>query len=100
MIDEKEIKKLADLSRINIDPEEIRGFQKDIDSILQYVGQIKEVSLKEKITSQRSVNILRDDSFPHDSGFFSEDLLDRAPKREGDYFKVKKILAGDSDFEI
>jgi Asp-tRNA(Asn)/Glu-tRNA(Gln) amidotransferase C subunit len=35
---------------------------------------------------------MRDDSVTHTPGEFTEDILNNAPDREGNYLKVKKIL--------
>ena len=35
---------------------------------------------------------MRVDENPHESGEFSDDLLAEAPKRKGDYVKVKKVM--------
>lgn len=94
MITKEEIQKLADLSRISITDEEKEQFGKEIDSILNYVTQIKEANIS--FDAQDAVgsvkNIMREDQPSHDSGIFTEEILDEAPKREGNYIKVKKIL--------
>lgn len=38
------------------------------------------------------VNVMREDTEPHESGIYTEKLLSAAPQREGQYIKVKKIL--------
>ena len=43
MISKDDIKKLADLARIEIEDSELEGLAKEVDSILGYVGQIKSV---------------------------------------------------------
>ena len=94
MISIKEIEKLAELSRIALSDDEKSALQKDMGSILEYVDQIKSVSagalVEQKMGSVK--NIFREDSNPHKSGIFSDDLLAAAPNREGNYVKVKKIL--------
>ena len=44
MISKEEIKKLADLARIDIKDEEIEGLRGEMDAILDYVGQVKSVT--------------------------------------------------------
>ena len=94
MMSIKEIDKLAELSRLALAPEEKEELRKDMDSILGYVEQIQKVSSKvsgdKKTGSLR--NVLRADLKPHESGIFTEVLLSAAPKREGDYVRVKKII--------
>ncbi len=94
MISLKDIEKLADLSRIALAPEEMESLRKSMDSILGYVEQVNKVSAdagSEKKTGLLR-NIMREDSNPHESGIYTEALASAAPKREGDYVKVKKIL--------
>jgi aspartyl-tRNA(Asn)/glutamyl-tRNA(Gln) amidotransferase subunit C len=92
MITKEQIKGLADLSRIELTDEETEKLTKDVDSILVYVGQIKDAvgDLKFSIPDQR--NIMRDDVVTNVSGQYTETLLNSAPARDGQYVEVKKIL--------
>lgn len=96
MIEIKDIKKLAELSRISISQDEKEIFLKDIGSILNYVDQIKKVVGTQEATAPREegelVNIFREDEHYHDSGLFTKDLLESAPEKKDGYIKVKKIL--------
>lgn len=94
MITVKDIEKLAELARISIPEVEKEGLVKEIDSILTYVEQIKTAS--QNVVNEQSVgsvsNVMREDDGSHESGLYTEKILKEAPRREGDYFKVKKIL--------
>jgi len=93
MIKKEELAKLATLSRIVLTQEEESAFQDDIEAILGYVKDIEDARLKEVLPSAGAVrNIFRSDDEFHESGIYTEELLDAAPKREGDYIKVKRIL--------
>jgi aspartyl-tRNA(Asn)/glutamyl-tRNA(Gln) amidotransferase subunit C len=93
MISRDEIKKLANLARIKITPEEEETLSKDMGNILEYVNQIQNVSARDQQTEKQPVrNVMRDDSTPHESGIHTEAILAEAPERDGDYVKVKKIL--------
>ena|SRR5258708_7530584 len=99
MIEIKEIEKLAELSHIRLTDAEKVQMQKEIGSILGYIDQIKNVSGdisaatdREKQAKQKVRNVLREDIAPHESGIHTEAILADAPKREGNYLKVKKIL--------
>ena len=91
-ITKKDVKNLADLARIEIDDKETGKMTKEIDSILVYVGQIKEV----KVTSEKVVlklhNVMRDDVVTNAPNQYAEKILRNAPAREKSYLKVKKIL--------
>ncbi len=100
MIEIKDIEKLAELARLEIPQDEKESFRKDVDSILQYVSQIQEafvLSTDAKITQNLPDadivhNVMREDNNTHESGIFTETLLNEVPQREGNYVKVKKIL--------
>ena len=95
MITFHEIEKLASLSCLTLTEEEKIMFQKEIDSILTYVDQIKEISEEEEAKDrvQNEVrNVLREDTDPHLQGLYTDAILKNVPEREGDYIKVKKIL--------
>ena len=96
MIEIKDIEKMAELSRINVSDDEKEAFLKDMESILDYVGQIKSVAgmADQAIISGEGElkNVFREDENCHDAGLFTEDLLKTAPEKEGAYIKVKKIM--------
>lgn len=94
MISTEEIEKLANLSRLALSEDEKAGLRKEFDSILGYVEQVQKISVatfSEKVTGTFR-NVMREDVNPHESGIFTEELLATAPKREGQYIRVKKIL--------
>ncbi|MGB8815629.1 MAG: Asp-tRNA(Asn)/Glu-tRNA(Gln) amidotransferase subunit GatC [Minisyncoccia bacterium] len=94
MLEIKDIEKLATLARIKLTDEEKVTFLKEIDPILGYVAQLKEVS--EKISNTKKVgehrNIIRSDENMAESGFYTEVVVAEMPESEGNYLKVKKIL--------
>ena len=89
---EEDIKKLANLVRIEISDEEAEKLTPEIDSVLGYVGQIKNATGDTEKTVHKLHNVLRDDVVVNKEGEYTESLLEAAPSREGDYVKVKKIL--------
>jgi aspartyl-tRNA(Asn)/glutamyl-tRNA(Gln) amidotransferase subunit C len=89
----KDVKKLAELSRIHLSDSEAVELGNSLDSILHYVEQVKQMSSDTNVEATfYSKNALREDINPNESGLSKEKLLASAPKREGDYVKVKKIL--------
>lgn len=94
-ISKGEIEKLAELSRLALSEEEKERMRGEFDSILEYIAAIQEISASamERIPSiVARINVMREDVNPHESGIHTEMLLASAPKREGDYIRVKKIL--------
>ena len=106
MISIDDINNLARLARIELDNEEKIKLQKDMESILGYVGQLSKVNLtpspspKErgapspsgKAGDEALVNIMREDAVTTVSGEYTQAALINAPKREGDYLAVKAIF--------
>jgi aspartyl-tRNA(Asn)/glutamyl-tRNA(Gln) amidotransferase subunit C len=96
MIQIEDIKKLAELSRIEVPEEELKELAGDIESILEYISQIQGVASAEIIPEAgEHRNIMREDGTPHESKKHTETLLKAAPKREEGYVKVKKIISQD-----
>lgn len=94
-MNKEEVLKLAKLARIEVTDAEAESLTKEIDSILNYVSEIKSVSTEHQQPTTNDFalkNVFREDKEPHTSGAYTEVLLNQAPSREGSYFKVKKIL--------
>lgn len=88
---------MAELARIEIKEEELESLRGEIDSILDYVGQIKEVTgtvppLDYKRGLGGVINVMREDNKPNESGVYTEALVAEFPESEKGYLKVKKIL--------
>ncbi len=97
MITREEIAKLANLSRLKLSEDEITHMQKDMGAILAYVDKLKSAPITESgPVMSVNKNVLREDTDAHAGGAFTKKLIDLAPRKEGSYFKVKKILGGSS----
>ena len=92
MVNKEEIINLANLARIKITDEEAESLSSELDSILDYVGQIKNAKTSEVLNNPVLKNIMREDVPTNEDGEYTEDILNNAPSREGKYLKVKKIL--------
>ncbi|MEI7480349.1 MAG: Asp-tRNA(Asn)/Glu-tRNA(Gln) amidotransferase subunit GatC [bacterium] len=93
MIDINEVKKLAELARIEMTDEEIANFTKEIDPILGYVVQIQQVTGSNATrTIPEHRNITRPDENPNESFSNTEKIVAEFPRKEGNLLKVKKIL--------
>ena len=90
----EDIEHLARLARIELTEEEKEQFAGEFDGIIHYVEQLKDIAASdsgEKKTGPH-YNVLREDTKPHGAGMYTEDLLNAAPSREGQYLSVKKII--------
>ncbi|MEI6478990.1 MAG: aspartyl/glutamyl-tRNA amidotransferase subunit C [bacterium] len=93
MISKDDIKKLAILSRLEISDGELESVSKEIGSILEYVGTIDSaIAGEENIDAPVIYNNLREDEDPNETGKETETLLSSAPKRDGNFVKVKKVM--------
>ena len=94
----KEIKKLADLARIDIEEKELKEIAEDFGSILAYVGQVQEISkLNEKSLNKQPKdyflhNVMRDDIAINKRGEYTEKIVKEMPNTEDGFLKVKQIL--------
>ena len=93
MISKDDIKKLATLSRLEISDLELESVAKEIGSILEYVSSIDSaIAGNESIPEPEIYNNLREDENPNESGIDTEILVSSAPKRDGNFVKVKQVL--------
>jgi aspartyl/glutamyl-tRNA(Asn/Gln) amidotransferase C subunit len=93
VITKTDIEKLAKLSRLKLTEAEKEKYQKDMESILAYVGVIDAAKIGDmKLTMGEVRNIMRNDNHPHESGMYTDELIKLAPKSENGRVKVKKIL--------
>ena len=95
MISKEEIKKLADLARIDIAEKEQEKLAGEMDVILDYISQIKGITGEADLLSHEQdeiINVMRADENPTASENHGQALIAEFPDKEGDYLKVKKIL--------
>jgi aspartyl-tRNA(Asn)/glutamyl-tRNA(Gln) amidotransferase subunit C len=95
-IDREEVRKVANLARLNITEAEEAEFTTQLNSILEYFDQLSELDTTDVPPTTRAIetsNITRRDElipFPD-----KEDLLKAAPEQQGDFFRVPKIISSD-----
>lgn len=98
MISREDILNLATLSRLKVSEQEVEALQKDISSILEYVGQVSRVEGAREKVAGANRNALRDDA-PYEEGAplsgKQEALIRAFPKSEQGYNSVRKIIDKD-----
>lgn len=90
-----EVKKLVHLSRIELSDAELETMRGEIDSILRYTETIQHVPLPGGVSTSPHLeleNVMREDGAVHAPRAYTEKMLAQAPRREGRFLKVKKIL--------
>lgn len=92
-MEQKDIEHLGTLARIELTESEKKTLAGDITEILEYVSAVNEITTTEKAKKAEGLmNVMRDDEPSHEPGEYTDALLDAAPKRQGQYIQVKKIL--------
>lgn len=96
MSDEKptiDVRALAELSRLAVSDEEVAKLEKELPSILSFVETIQKADIS-GVTHDTSLrNVMRADENPHETGTYTEVLLNAAPAREGDRIAVKQVIS-------
>jgi len=92
-MNETDVRKLAALCRIELTDDEVDKLQKDMESILGYVGEIGEVVAEIGVPKAGALhNVMRKDGEPHEPGAYTNTLVGVAPQHEDGHVKVKSIL--------
>ena len=89
-----DVRKVAQLARLDLPEEKIATYTGQLESILEYVSQLAEIDTEGVPETTRAVevtNVTREDGVTPTP--VREDILNQAPLREGDFFRVPKILA-------
>ena len=92
-ITREEVKKVANLARLELDNDVINNHAIQLEKILEYIKQLEEIDTNEVPCTTRAIEVInvfrKDEKLNFDC---NEELLDLAPSREDEYFKVPKIL--------
>ena len=91
--DKKSLLKLGKLARISISDDKLNNLSKDLNSILEFVDQLKEIKTDQVDPTSNSLNQkleVRDDKVDNKNS--SEDVLENAPEKEMDFFVVPKVI--------
>ena len=92
-ISSDEVKKVAQLARLELNESEIQQHAGQLEKILDYIKQLEKINTENIPCTTRAievVNVFRKDEKKDFEN--SEELLDLAPSRENKFFKVPKIM--------
>ena len=93
-ISSDEVKKVAQLARLELNDNEIQQHAEQLEKILGYIKQLEKINTEDIPCTTRAievVNVLRKDEQKDYEN--SEELLNLAPSRENKFFKVPKIIS-------
>ena len=92
-ITKEEVRKVAELARLELNENEINNHAEQLEKILEYIKQLEEIDTNEVPCTTRAIEVInvfrKDEKLNFDC---NEELLELAPSREDEYFKVPKIL--------
>ena len=92
-ISSNEVKKVAQLARLELNESEIQQHAEQLENILDYIKQLEKIDTENISCTTRAIevaNVLRKDKKKDYEN--TEELLDLAPSRENQFFKVPKII--------
>jgi aspartyl-tRNA(Asn)/glutamyl-tRNA(Gln) amidotransferase subunit C len=92
-IDQAQVRKVAKLSRLELTEAEVEEFAGQLSAILDYVEKMNDLDTTnvEPLAHCLPIsNVLRQDCIKESLG--TEKTLGNAPQRDGEFFKVPKIL--------
>lgn len=92
-IDQNQVRKVAKLSRLELTSEEVEEFAGQLSAILDYMEKMNELdtaNVEPLAHCLPITNVLRQDEVKESLG--TNKTLANAPQRDGEFFKVPKIL--------
>ena len=91
-IDNSVVKKIANLSKINLSDKELENFKHELNKILDWVDDLKKVDTKmvEPMLSVFNENMkMRDDKVELTN---TDEILSNAPDKKENFFVVPKVI--------
>ncbi|MEB3334104.1 MAG: Asp-tRNA(Asn)/Glu-tRNA(Gln) amidotransferase subunit GatC [Cyanobacteriota bacterium] len=88
-----DVRKVAALARLELPESQISTYTTQLERILEYVGHLQQVDTEGVPATTRAVevvNVTRPDQV--ETTDCREELLNLSPQREGDFYRVPKIL--------
>ena len=88
-----EVRHVALLTRIRLTEQEVDLYRSQMDDILEHFQMLQELDTDQVPPTSHSLpldTVMRDDETK--PCLDKEDVLSNAPRREGDYFRVKAVL--------
>ena len=92
-ITKDEVKKVAQLARLELNDSEINNHAEQLEKILGYIEQLEKIDTDNVPCTTRAIeviNVFRKDEKKNSD--CTEELLELGPSRQDKYFKVPKII--------
>jgi aspartyl/glutamyl-tRNA(Asn/Gln) amidotransferase C subunit len=97
-VSKEEVRHIALLARLHVEEDETQSLQRHLNGILEHFERLKSLDLESVDPFAREdldVTPWREDIVVSWDG--REGALSQAPRREGDYFRVPRILENEDD---
>ena len=92
-ITKEEVRKVAELARLELNENEINNHAEQLEKILEYIKQLEKIDTDEVNCTTRAIeviNVFREDNKKNSDCI--EEILELGPSREDQYYKVPKII--------
>ena len=92
-ITNEDVKKVANLARLELNKDEINNHAEQLEKILEYINQLEKINTDNVPCTTRAIevfNVFRKDEKKNSD--CTEELLELGPSREDKFFKVPKIM--------
>jgi aspartyl-tRNA(Asn)/glutamyl-tRNA(Gln) amidotransferase subunit C len=92
-VDTATVRRIAHLSRIAVEDEEVAHLQSELNAILDFVEQLRGVDVEgvEPMTSVMPMQLKKRPDEVTD-GFIADEIVANAPRREEHFFVVPKVI--------
>lgn len=93
MIDKNQVKHLADLARLKLSEEETSKIQQELDGVLKFVDQLKDVETKDT-QPMYQLGLIENQVRQDETKDFAniKEIITEFPEKEGDQLKVKSVF--------
>tara|TARA_B100001248_G_scaffold149136_1_gene111879 strand:- start:261 stop:554 length:294 start_codon:yes stop_codon:yes gene_type:complete len=92
-ITREEVKKVAQLARLELNENEINNHAVQLEKILEYIKQLEKINTNDVPCTTRAIEVINVFRKDENKDFVNNDaLLELAPSREDKFFKVPKII--------
>ena len=92
-ISRNEVSKVAQLAKLKLNDEQIDNHAIQIEKILDYINQLEKIDTTNIPCTTRAIEVINNfRSDEQEKCKIREDILNLSPSREGDFFKVPKII--------
>tara|TARA_Y100000589_G_scaffold201749_1_gene190367 strand:+ start:99 stop:392 length:294 start_codon:yes stop_codon:yes gene_type:complete len=92
-ISKEEVSKVARLAKLKLNEEQIDNHASQLEKILDYINQLEKIDTNNVPCTTRAIEVINNFRSDVKEQYKNrDDILNLAPSREDDFFKVPKII--------